>query len=225
MARISGWPSKPGELAALQEELGASTPDRWRPTGPLKVGGCYICFSDDGAPSVGDPAWAAAVLVLGGHPRAGTVIQGTAPAAYQPTFLALREGPLLEEAVSALPEPPDVLLVNATGRDHPRRGGLALHLGAVLGLSSVGVTDRSLVASGEEPAEEAGSLSPLAIEGETVGYWVRTREGVRPVAAHAGWRTDARTAAEVVIASAVRARTPEPVRQARRMARRARSTS
>lgn len=223
MAPIGGWPAEPGELAALQEELGASMPGRWRPAGRVMFGGCYVCFSNEGAPSADDPAWAAAVLVLEGHPRAGVVVEGKAAAPYQPTRLALREGPLLEEAVSALPEPPEVLLVNATGRDHPRRGGLALHLGAVLGLPTVGVTDRTLVAAGEHPAEEAGSLAPLVLDGETVGFWVRTRGGVRPVAAHAGWMTDAGTAADVVLASAIRARTPEPVRQARRMARRART--
>jgi deoxyinosine 3'endonuclease (endonuclease V) len=58
--------------------------------------------------------------------------------AYLPTLLALQEGLLLEQAVRALPIAPKVLVVNATGRDHPRRTGLALHLGAVLGLPTVG---------------------------------------------------------------------------------------
>jgi deoxyribonuclease V len=117
-----------------------------------------------------------------------------------------------------------VLLVNATGRDHPRRAGLALHLGAVLGLPTVGVTDRPLLAVGAQPADAAGATTPLLLDGEPVGCWLRTREGVRPVAVHAAWRTDVATAVAVVRAATRRpARTPEPLRRARTAARVARA--
>ena len=79
---------------------------------------------------------------------AGVASSGPAGGPYLPALLALREGPLLEQAVRALPIAPEVLVVNATGRDHPRRAGLALHLGAVLGVPTVGVTTRPLVAEG-----------------------------------------------------------------------------
>jgi deoxyribonuclease V len=117
---------------------------------------------------------------------------------------------------------PDVLLVDATGRDHPRGAGLALHLGAVLDLPTVGVTHRPLLAEGDWPPDERGWGSPLVLEGEPVGYWVRTRVATRPLAVHAAWRTDPDTAASVVTWSS-RARTPEPLRQARRRAREARA--
>ena len=81
-------------------------------------------------------------------------ISGLAGGPYLPALLALREGPLLEQAVRALPIVPEVLIVNATGRDHPRRAGLALHLGAVLGLPTVGVTTRPLVAQGAWPVDQ-----------------------------------------------------------------------
>jgi deoxyribonuclease V len=136
--------------------------------------------------------------------------------------LALRTGPLLETAVRALTVRPDVLLVDATGADHPRRAGLAVHLGAVLDIATVGVTHRPLLAAGDWPADQAGAMSPLLLNGDLVGYWVRTRAGHRPLAVHAGWRTDAHTAAQVVLAAA-RVRTPEPLRQARRLARTARA--
>jgi deoxyribonuclease V len=169
---------------------------------------------------MGDRAWAAAAL-------AGdvAVIEGTAGAGYEAGLLALREGALLEAAVRALPEPPRLLLVNATGRDHPRRAGLALHLGAVLDLPTIGVTHRTLLASGEWPADEHGAASPLVVEDELVGYWLRTRRGTRPLAVHAAWRTDPETAVGVVLASVGRARTPEPLRLARRAARAARALS
>jgi deoxyribonuclease V len=147
---------------------------------------------------------------------------GTTGAPYLPGLLALRMGPPLSAAVRALPLRPDVLLVDATGRDHPRRAGLALHLGAVLDLPTVGVTHRPLLATGPDPGERRGAASPLLLDGQAVGYWLRTRTGRRPVAVHAGWRTDPDTAREIVLAVA-RHRTPAPLREARRLARRARA--
>jgi deoxyribonuclease V len=79
---------------------------------------------------------------------------------YMPGHLALQRGPLLEAAVRELEPTPDILLVNATGRDHPRRAGLALHLGAVLELITVGVTDYPLVATAQEPGPEEGATAP-----------------------------------------------------------------
>ena len=155
---------------------------------------------------------------------AGTaVVRGDAGAPYQPGLLALREGRLLEAAMRALPTEPEVLIANATGRDHPYGAGLALHLGAVLDLPSIGVTDRPLLAEGAEAAPERGAMSPLLLEGREVARLLRTRLGARPVVVHAGWRTDLDTAVSVVLAALRRARTPEPLRRARREARRARA--
>jgi deoxyribonuclease V len=130
---------------------------------------------------------------------------------------------LLESAVRALPEAPEVLIVNATGRDHPRRAGLALHLGHTLGLPSIGVTHRLLGASGPWPPDERGGRSPVTLDGETVGAWLRTKPGTRPLAVHPGWRTDLDTAAELVLALTGQRRTPEPLRLARSVARAARA--
>ena len=181
----------------------------------------FVCFARGGSGPghAGDPAWAAACVG-----EESVVVAGRAGAPYEPGLLALREGPLLEAAVRALPAAPDVLLVDATGRDHPRRGGLALHLGAVLDLPTVGVTHRPLVAEGEWPADERGARSTLLLETELVGYWLRTRAGTRPLAVHAAWRTEPDTAAEVVLSTS-RLRTPEPLRQARRCAREARAAA
>jgi deoxyribonuclease V len=120
-------------------------------------------------------------------------------------------------------EKPDLLLVNATGRDHPRRAGLALHLGAVLDVPTVGITHRLLVADGVWPNDEHGATSPFRVEGERVGYWLRTRSGTRPLAVHAAWRTDADTAVAATRAIIGTTRTLEPLREARRLARTARA--
>ena len=152
------------------------------------------------------------------------VVADRAPAPYRAGLLALREGPILERAVTGLKRPPDVLLMDATGLDHPRGAGLAVHLGAVTGVPSVGVTHRPLVAVGTLPATWRGATSPAELHGRTVGRWTCTKPGARPVLAHAGWRTDADTAAALVIAvSTPAARTPVPLQEARRVAREARS--
>ncbi|MBI4213698.1 MAG: endonuclease V [Chloroflexi bacterium] len=218
------WPRSEQELIALQHALGRRAPEPLLPLGPVDVGGCFVCFERGaaGPGTPGDRGWAAAVLRQDSNWEA-VHIEGTAGSAYQPGLLALREGPLLEAAVRALSRLPHLLFVNATGRDHPRRAGLALHLGAVLGIPTVGVTDRTLYAKGPPPAGDQGSRSPLRVGGEIVGYWLRTRSSVRPVAVHAGWRTDAETAVELALGFVRGGRTPEPIARARQTARTARA--
>jgi deoxyribonuclease V len=138
-------------------------------------------------------------------------------------LLALREGPLLEAAVRGLAVVPDVMLVDATGRDHPRRAGLAIHLGAVVGLASVGVTHWPLLADGVCRANTRGATAALLLDGERVAVWLRTRRSARPLALHAGWRTDVDVAVQTVMATVCGHRTPEPLRHARRLARIARA--
>jgi deoxyribonuclease V len=222
---MPAWPRTATELIARQHEL-AAMPSNTVLLGDVStarsVGGCFVCFERGGSGpgDAGDRGWAGAALL--GVRTDTALASGTAGAAYAPGLLALREGPLLEAAVRRLRALPDVLLVNATGRDHPRRAGLALHLGAVLGIPTVGVTHRTLVATGEWPEDEHGATSPLALDGEQVGCWVRTRPGTRPLAVHAAWRTDVAGAVEVVLAATRRTRTPEPIRRARQAARLAR---
>jgi deoxyribonuclease V len=93
----------------------------------------------------------------------------------------------------------------------------------VLDLPSVGVTDRPLLAEGAPVAPERGASSPLLLHGAQVARLLRTRAGARPLVVHPGWRTDLDTAAALVLAAVRRARTPEPLRRARREARQARA--
>jgi deoxyribonuclease V len=219
---VTSWPASADELVRLQLRLPEAEPPRWRLDDDAVIGGCFVCSSRGkrGHGAAGDPVWAAAAA-------SGTTVsvRGEAGAPYQPGLLALREGPALEAAVRALDRSPDVVLVDGTGRDHPRRAGLAFHLGAVLDLPTVGVTHRPLLAEGSWPRDETGARSPLVLEGALVGYWVRTRSGTRPLAVHAAWRTDPDGAAEIVLAALAGHRAPEPLRQARRAAREARSAA
>jgi deoxyribonuclease V len=218
---MATWPATAHQLIQLQQALGERTPTRWQPPTTLRrIGACFVCFEQgQGAGATGDRGFAGAAVTSRRHLLAGVASSGPAGGPYLPALLALREGPLLEQAARGLPLVPEVLVVNATGRDHPRRAGLALHLGAVLGLPTVGVTTRPLVADGPWPADQRGATAPLLLGGEVVGCWVRTRAGARPVAVHAAWRTDAWAAVQVVLAATGRARTPEPLRRARTLAR------
>ena len=221
----SMWPSDPGALIRLQENLAVLPMPAavFDPTAP--VGACFVCFSrsGEGPGAAGDPGWASAALCEARLSPVVAVAAGLAGGPYSPGLLAMREGMLLEAAVRSLPRIPSVLLVDATGRDHPRRAGLALHLGAVLGIPTVGVTHRPLLAAGNWPGESRGAVAPLHLAGATVGYWVRTRSGARPLAAHAAWGTTPELAAEVVLAASGRARTADPSRAAREAARQARA--
>jgi deoxyribonuclease V len=176
-----------------------------------------------GAGAAGDVAWVAAIVSIEGRLVDSAVVERRLDAPYRPGLLALREGRALEEALRALRTVPDVLIVNATGRDHPRHAGLAIQLGAACGLPTIGVTDRPLVATDGEPDADRGASSELRLEGELVGYRLRTRPGARAVAVHAGWRVDPDTARSVVLSVSLGSRTPEPLRQARQLARAGRS--
>lgn len=222
------WPTTAAELRLAQSKLAEAAPAPWSlPAAPPAIGGCFVCFQRD-TPAAGDRregAWAGAAVVSAGHVVDRSVAVGSTGHAYEAGLLALREGPLLEAVVRRLSRPPEVLLVNATGRDHPRRSGLALHLGAVVDMPTVGVTHRPLLADGRWPAQERGARSSLHVGDEVVGCWLRVQRGVRPLAVHPAWRTDVDTACAVVLAAAPRVRAPEPLREARRLARTARAAA
>jgi deoxyribonuclease V len=216
------WPRTMLELQNEQTRLAARVVAQWiPPQGPLGAGGCFICFSRgcSGMGERGEPAWCAAVRMRGRRIVEHALVTSRAGDPYAPGLLALREGPALEATVRALRQRPEVLIVNASGRDHPRRAGLALHLGAMLDIPTIGVTHRPFGGQGEWPADERGAASPVTLDGEIVGFWLRSRVQARPVVVHAAWRTPPEVALEVARRCIHRARTPEPLRHARRLAR------
>ena len=221
-------PDSADELMRVQRVLGQANPALWRLDGVQSmVAGCFIAFprGSRGRGAKGDRTTAAAVLLRREELAYSTITSGLAGAPYEHGLLFLREGTLLEAAVRRLPERPEVLLVNGTGLDHPRRAGLALHMGALLDIPTVGVTHRPLCSEGSWPADRKGAMSPLLLKGEVVGYWLRTQYGARPLAVHAAWRTTPETAAAVVLATTGLVRTPEPIRLARKLARAERASA
>jgi deoxyribonuclease V len=133
---------------------------------------------------------------------------------YVPGLLGFREVPCLLEAFERLRALPDVALVDGQGLAHPRRFGVACHLGVALDLPTVGVGKSRLVGAHREPGQRRGSRVRLVHDGEVIGVVLRTREGVKPVYVSIGHRVDLDTAVRLVLRSTRRFRLPEPIRAA-----------
>ena len=137
---------------------------------------------------------------------------------YVPGLLSFREIPAVLDALDRLSAPPDLLLCDGQGYAHPRRFGLACHLGVLTGLPSIGVAKSRLLGThGPVPAHK-GAWVPLLDGDETVGAVLRTRTGVAPLYVSIGHRVTLPTAIHWVLACTTRYRLPETTRQAHRLA-------
>jgi deoxyribonuclease V len=141
---------------------------------------------------------------------------------YVPGLLAFREIPSVVGALRKVETPVDAVIFDAQGLAHPRRMGLASHLGLFLDVPSVGCAKSRLVGRHEEVGEEKGSGADLVDRGEVVGKVVRTRGRVSPVYVSVGNGIDLGSAVELVLACCTRYRLPEPTRQAHNAANRLR---
>lgn len=133
---------------------------------------------------------------------------------YVPGLLAFREGPPVLHAWEALDKKPDAILFDAHGFAHPRRFGLACHLGVILDIPSIGCAKSVLVGTHEDPGETRGEISPLLDRGEELGAAVRTKDGVAPVFVTIGHKVDLPSAIRLVLKCTRGYRVPEPTRQA-----------
>jgi deoxyribonuclease V len=147
--------------------------------------------------------------------RATAVVPLTFP--YVPGLLAFREAPVLLEAFAKLRCRPDLVLFDAHGYAHPRRMGLASHLGLLLDVPSIGCAKSVLVGEHGLPPPEAGTWTPLVHQGEVVGAAVRTRERVKPVFVSAGHRVSLATAIALTLRCTDGTRLPKPTREADRL--------
>lgn len=133
---------------------------------------------------------------------------------YVPGLLSFREVPAMAAALGLLPERPDLVLVDGQGMAHPRRFGLACHLGVVTGLPTIGVAKSRLVGRYEEPGRERGSSSPMWHRKEIVGVALRTRDGTNPLFVSVGHRVSLQACVETVLRVTPKWRLPEPIRLA-----------
>ena len=141
---------------------------------------------------------------------------------YVPGLLAFREIPAVAGALEKVQTPVDAVIFDAQGLAHPRRMGLASHLGLFLDVPSVGCAKTRLVGTYEEPGTEKGSATDLLHRDEVIGRVLRTRKGVSPVYVSVGNRIDLQSAVELVLACSPKYRLPETTRQAHNAANRLR---
>ncbi|MEM6326857.1 MAG: endonuclease V [Bacteroidota bacterium] len=143
--------------------------------------------------------------------------EGPASFPYVPGLLSFRELPALVSVLERLREPPGVYMLDAHGRAHPRRFGLACHLGVLLDAPALGVAKSLLVGRHGPLAEPKGSTSDLTHRGEIVGCAVRTREGVKPVYVSVGHRLTLPDAVRLTLHLAERWKLPQPTHLAHRL--------
>ena len=205
------WAVTPKQAIAVQKELAKSV-RQLRPPGPLRyIAGVDAAFSAD--------SWLClAGVVLWDTAKSAVVESRTAVRPllfpYIPGLLTFREAPAVIDALRKLNRPPDCLMCDGQGIAHPRRCGIATHLGLLVGLPSIGCAKSRLTGSFTMPANARGSRSPLMDRDVVIGAVLRSREGVKPVFVSVGTNIDLDTAVNITLACGRGFRLPEPTRLA-----------
>lgn len=209
------WDLTPKEAMALQARLATEIVQRDE-LGPVRhVAGVDVGFEDSGATT------RAAVAVLAFPSlQLETSVIARKPTSfpYVPGLLSFREVPAVLAAMEQLDVLPDLLLCDGQGIAHPRRLGIASHLGLLLDVPSIGVAKTRLVGKHDEVADKRGAWVPLRDGNETIGAVLRTRQGIKPLYVSPGHRIGLESAIAWVMACLTRYRLPETTRWAHRLA-------
>lgn len=209
------WNLTPAEAITLQNELRQWVELEDRVSDIRQVAGVDVGFEQEGTVT------RAAVVVLT-FPGLQVVEKSLArlPTTfpYVPGLLSFRELPAVLAALNALKTRPDVILCDGQGIAHPRRFGIASHLGVLLDIPTIGVAKTRLIGKYSDPSESKGSWSPLLDKEEIIGAVLRTRSGAKPVYISPGHRICLGTAISITLACTTRYRLPETTRQAHRLA-------
>ncbi len=132
---------------------------------------------------------------------------------YIPTFLSFREGPAIVGTFKKLKNPPDILMVDGAGINHPRRAGIATHIGVALDVPTIGITKKILCGTGEEPSE-VGEANPLVYEGKNIGWLLKSSKRSRAIVVAPGHRVSLESSLSIVKACLRGHKLPEPARLA-----------
>jgi deoxyribonuclease V len=212
---LDAWPTAAADAIALQQQLRVRVERRDRLAPVRFVAGLDVGFERD------ETVVRAAVAVLS-FPDLRLADQAVArrPVGfpYIPGLLSFRETPALLEALAKLGQAPDLLLCDGQGLAHPRRFGLACHLGLLADIPSIGVAKSLLIGTHAPLPAARGAWRPLLHQDEVIGAALRTRRGVAPVYVSIGHRISLETALDFVLACAPRYRLPETTRAAHRLA-------
>lgn len=207
---LHDWNLSPQEAIALQKELASQLVDA-----PIDVTQIrYVAGVDV---SVKNNVSQAAV-VIATYPDLQPVetvrVQQPTTYPYIPGLLTFREGPVLEKAFKQLQIEPDIFIFDGMGRIHPRRMGIAAHMGLWLDKPTIGCGKTHFIGTFAEPDAAAGSYSSLMDKGEQIGVVLRTRAGVKPVYISPGHRADILGAVALTLACTTKYRLPQPIRYA-----------
>lgn len=204
------WTTSPSRAAALQERLRPLLVLRGGPRRVRLVAGADVSFEEEGDVVAG--------VVLLSFPSLQVVEESTvrrrARFPYVPGLLSFREAPPLLAAFARLGGLPDLVVFDGQGTAHPRRFGLACHMGLLLGVPTVGCAKSLLVGEHGALGEARGSRSPLVHRGEVVGAALRTRDGVAPVYVSPGHLIGLAASCRWVLALCRGVRLPETTRRA-----------
>ena len=209
--RLHDWQVSPAQALDIQRRLAAQVSGRSAVTTPRFIAGVDISATN----AQGIATGAAVVLEYPGMRVVETeVAQGKPDFPYVPGLLSFREAPLTLAACEKLTITPDLILVDGQGIAHPRRLGLASHLGLCLNTPTIGCAKSRLCGQHGEPGTEPGNHAELVNQGKTIGVALRTRLGVKPVYVSIGHKVDLETAIYWVLECCRGYRLPEPTRLA-----------
>jgi deoxyribonuclease V len=212
---VHSWPTDVASARKIQETLRCRVIREDALGAVHYVAGVDVGFEDSGRTTRA----AVAVLEYPGlawHDQA--ISRSPTHFPYIPGYLSFRELPAILQALGRLTVTPDLLLCDGQGLAHPRRFGLACHLGVLTDIPSIGVAKSRLIGTHDDPPREKGQWLPLMDKGETIGAVVCTRNNVSPVYVSLGHRISLPTAIDYVLACTTRFRLPETTRWAHRLA-------
>lgn len=216
--QLHKWDISPTAAVALQRELaGRLRLDRTLPENAVRT-----IAGVDLSPPDSESGRVRGAVVVAAWPSLEVVevstAEGIADFPYVPGLLSFREAPILLEALAGLRTTPDVILVDGQGTAHPRRFGIACHLGLAIDVPTIGCAKSRLVGTHQQPGEEKGAWTPLEHGGDTIGAVVRTRTGVRPIYVSPGNNINLESSVRWALACSPRYRVPVPTRLAHRAA-------
>lgn len=206
------WTLSPTEAVAVQRRLAPRVRVAPLRRAPELIAGVDAAFDRDDCVA-GVVLWRSST----GETLETHVVRRPVTFPYVPGLLSFREAPALLDALARLDRRPDLLMCDGQGLAHPRRFGIACHLGVLTRLPAVGVAKSRLCGEHREPAARRGSRRRLTDRGEVIGAVLRTRDGVRPVFVSVGHRTDLDGAIAATLHAATGYRLPEPTRLADRL--------
>ena len=213
----------PAEAVALQKRLALLVRQTPLAQPPRTVAGFDLSFPRDaaGSPPAGQEMARAAAVVVDVDTLATVdeaVVHVPVRFPYVPGLLSFREAPAVLAAYEALSVKPDTLMLDGQGLAHPRRFGIACHVGVILGISSLGAAKSPLIGKGVEPGPQRADRAEIVHRGQLVGVALRTRPRTKPIIVSAGHLITLDEAVELVLAVSPRYRVPEPTRRAHDLA-------